>query len=231
MCSSDLQWFAAREFVEVECAALQRSPGNETHLHGFATELIGPDGGRARRYLHTSPEFAMKKLLAAGEPKIFQFARTYRNGERSATHHPEFTMLEWYRTHAGWRDTAEDCRAFTIAALNAVPEEQRAKAGFAWDGRVCDPTGSWEYLSVSDAFACYAAIDLPGCLGVIGWNYRDDGMAAGKLAVRVLKGESPSTMAFEPLTKTDLLVSQATAKAIGVSLPAALVKRANQVVN
>lgn len=74
-------------------------------------------------------------------------------------------------------------------------------------------------------------IELPGCLGVIGWNYRDDGMAAGKLAVRVLKGESPATMAFEPLTKTDLLVSQATAKAIGVTLPAALLKRANQVVN
>jgi len=74
-------------------------------------------------------------------------------------------------------------------------------------------------------------IELPGCLGVIGWNYRDDGMAAGKLAVRVLKGESPAKMAFEPLTKTDLLVSQATAKAIGVELPEALVKRANQVVN
>mgnify|MGYP006277675683 FL=1 len=74
-------------------------------------------------------------------------------------------------------------------------------------------------------------IELPGCLAVIGWNYRDDGMAAGKLAVRVLKGESPSTMAFEPLTKIDLLVSQGTAKAIGVSLPEALIKRANQVVN
>jgi putative ABC transport system substrate-binding protein len=74
-------------------------------------------------------------------------------------------------------------------------------------------------------------IDLPGCLGVIGWNYRDDGMAAGKLAVRVLKGESPATMAFEPLTKTDLLVSEATAKAIGVSLPEELIKRANKVVS
>jgi putative ABC transport system substrate-binding protein len=73
-------------------------------------------------------------------------------------------------------------------------------------------------------------IELPGCLAVIGWNYRDDGMAAGKLAVRVLKGESPATMAFEPLTKTDLLVSQATAKAIGVTLPEPLLKRANQVV-
>ncbi|MFM7652061.1 MAG: ABC transporter substrate-binding protein [Vulcanococcus sp.] len=74
-------------------------------------------------------------------------------------------------------------------------------------------------------------IELPGCLGVIGWNYRDDGMAAGKLAVRVLKGESPSTMAFEPLTKTDLLASKATAKAIGVELPEALLKRADKVVS
>jgi putative ABC transport system substrate-binding protein len=74
-------------------------------------------------------------------------------------------------------------------------------------------------------------IELPGCLGVIGWNYRDDGMAAGQLAVRVLKGESPATMAFEPLTKTDLLVSKATARAIGVELPEALLKRANKVVS
>ena len=73
-------------------------------------------------------------------------------------------------------------------------------------------------------------IQLPGCLAVIGWNYRDDGAAAGRLAVRVLKGESPAQMAFEPLTKTDLLVSLATAKAIGVSVPDELLKRADQVV-
>ncbi|MEB3307151.1 MAG: ABC transporter substrate-binding protein [Cyanobacteriota bacterium] len=73
-------------------------------------------------------------------------------------------------------------------------------------------------------------IDLPGCLAVIGWNYRDDGMAAGRLAVRVLNGESPAEMAFEPLTKTDMLVSEATAKAIGVTLPADLVAKADKVV-
>ena len=72
-------------------------------------------------------------------------------------------------------------------------------------------------------------IQLPGCLAVIGWNYRDDGAAAGRLAVRVLKGESPAAMAFEPLTTTDLLVSQATAKAIGVTLPEDLLQRAGQV--
>ena len=73
-------------------------------------------------------------------------------------------------------------------------------------------------------------IKLPGCLATIGWAYFDDGYAAGKLAVRVLKGESPATMAFEPLTKTELLVSKATAQAIGVTLPEALLEEAKEVV-
>src|SRR5438105_4572711 len=86
--------FAARNFVEVETAVLQVSPGNEAHLHAFATELVRPDGARMRRYLRTSPEFACKKLLAAGEPRIFEFDRAFRNRERGALHHPEFTFLE-----------------------------------------------------------------------------------------------------------------------------------------
>src|SRR3954452_21003043 len=86
-------WFAARDFVEAETAILQVSPGNEAHLHAFATELIAPEVSR-KLYLHTSPEFAAKKLLAAGEPRLFTFARVFRNRERGALHHPEFTMLE-----------------------------------------------------------------------------------------------------------------------------------------
>ncbi|NBV69219.1 MAG: ABC transporter substrate-binding protein [Synechococcaceae bacterium WB4_2_0805] len=73
-------------------------------------------------------------------------------------------------------------------------------------------------------------IDLPGCLGVIGWSYYDDGFAAGELAVRVLKGESPAKMAFEPLTKTELLLNRTTAKAIDVTLSEPLLQRANKVV-
>ena len=87
-------YFEAEGFIEVEPAALQLSPGNETHLHGFATAMIG--AGRRRRtgaYLHTSPEFAMKKLLAAGETRIFALSRVFRNRERGALHAPEFTML------------------------------------------------------------------------------------------------------------------------------------------
>ena len=70
-------FFEAQGFSEVECAILAVSPGNEAHLHAFATEAVGPDNGRRRLYLHTSPEFAAKKLLAAGEEKIFEFARVF----------------------------------------------------------------------------------------------------------------------------------------------------------
>jgi putative ABC transport system substrate-binding protein len=73
-------------------------------------------------------------------------------------------------------------------------------------------------------------IDLPGCLGVIGWSYYADGFAAGEMALRILKGESPARMAFEQLTKTELLLSRTTATAIGVTLPDGALKRANKVV-
>src|SRR5262245_66448076 len=86
------QFFAARDFVEVETSALVPSPGNETHLHAFATELVTPAARRERLYLRTSPEFACKKLLAAGERHIVQFARSYRTRERGSPHHAQFTL-------------------------------------------------------------------------------------------------------------------------------------------
>ena len=92
-------FFEDRGFTEVECGVLAASPGNEAHLHAFETEVVLPDDSRRTLYLHTSPEFAAKKLLAAGEEKIFEFARVFRNRERGRLHAPEFTMLEWYRTH------------------------------------------------------------------------------------------------------------------------------------
>ena len=102
-------FFAGRDFVEVDTATLQISPGNEAHLHAFATEAIGPDGARAPLYLHTSPEFACKKLLAAGETRIACFAHVYRNRERGPLHHPEFTMLEWYRAGESYEALMQDC--------------------------------------------------------------------------------------------------------------------------
>ena len=104
------QWFLEQGFIEVETSCLQISPGNETHLHAFKTEAIDTDLARRDLYLHTSPEFAMKKLLAAGEPQIFTFAPVFRNRERGPLHSPEFTMLEWYRTGAPYEQLWDDCR-------------------------------------------------------------------------------------------------------------------------
>ena len=93
------EWFEAQGFTEVECGALVGSPGNEAHLQAFQTELRTMAGEARKLYLHTSPEFACKKLLAAGETKIFDFARAFRNRECGPLHAPEFTMLEWYRVN------------------------------------------------------------------------------------------------------------------------------------
>jgi elongation factor P--(R)-beta-lysine ligase len=148
-------FFAARDFVEVDTPALQVSPGLEPHLMAFATELEESGSGSRPRYLHTSPEFAMKKLLVAGVPRLFQMTHCFRNGEQSATHHPEFTMLEWYRAGAGYHDIMADCEALLRACLAAAGAPH-----FTWQGKTADPTASWEYLSVADAFQRHALIDL-----------------------------------------------------------------------
>lgn len=148
-------FFAARDFVEVDTPALQVSPGLEPHLMAFATELAEPGEAPRRRYLHTSPEFAMKKLLVAGVPRLFQLTHCFRNGERGATHHPEFTMLEWYRAGAGYRDLMADCEALLRTCLRAA-----GAVHFVWQGNTADPGLSWEYLSVAEAFAREAYIDL-----------------------------------------------------------------------
>src|SRR5437868_2623173 len=103
--------FEAQGFTEVECGALVASPGNETHLHAFETRLTQPDGAARPLYLHTSPEFAAKKLLAAGETRIFDFARVFRNRERGRLHAPEFTMLEWYRAGEDYEAVIADSLA------------------------------------------------------------------------------------------------------------------------
>ena len=148
-------WFAARDFVEVETAALQLSPGNETHLHAFSTDLIGPGGEHRPLYLRTSPEFACKKLLAAGETRIVDFARVFRNRERGALHHPEFTMLEWYRAHEPYEALMDDCAGLLAEAARAAGTAQ-----FVYRGKRIDPFAAPERLTVADAFSRHAGIDL-----------------------------------------------------------------------
>ena len=131
-CSAAVRgFFAGDGFVEVDTPALQVSPGLEPHLQAFATDLHDPrDGRTAPRYLHTSPEFAMKKLLVGGMPRIWQLAHVFRDGERGATHHPEFSMLEWYRAGATYRDLMADC----IGLLRACQAAAGAKA-LVWRGQ------------------------------------------------------------------------------------------------
>ncbi len=149
------EWFAAQDFIEVETATLQVSPGNETHLHGFATDLIGSANERNTLYLRTSPEFACKKLLAAGEERIFDFARVFRNRERTALHHPEFTMLEWYRANDGYERLMEDCGALLGQSARIAGAKQ-----FRFRGREADPFAEPERVTVAEAFERHAGIDL-----------------------------------------------------------------------
>ncbi len=150
------QWFAGEGFLEVETPILQAAPGAEVHLTGFATEWELPDGESRERWLHSSPEFAMKKLLAGGLPRIFQFARVFRNAEGSALHHPEFTMLEWYRSGVGYEAIMADCAAL-LATLGV--DQLR------WNGHVCDPRAEPERLTVADAFVRHAGVDLFATMG------------------------------------------------------------------
>jgi elongation factor P--(R)-beta-lysine ligase len=148
-------YFAAEDFVEVDTGALQVSPGNETHLHAFATALTGPDGASSRLYLRTSPEFACKKLLAAGERRIVEFAKVFRNRERGALHHPEFTLVEWYRAGEPYERLMRDCGAILGLAAKAAGTET-----LSFRGRTADASAAPERLTVADAFARFASIDL-----------------------------------------------------------------------
>jgi len=148
-------WFEGRGFTEVETAALQVSPGNEAHLHAFATEAVTATGEGRAMYLHTSPEFACKKLLTSGEREIFTLAKVWRNRERGPLHHPEFTMLEWYRAGAAYEGLMDDC-----ATLLAVAAEAAGARMLTFRGREADPFADPERLTVTEAFDRYAGVDL-----------------------------------------------------------------------
>ncbi|MFN3363873.1 MAG: EF-P lysine aminoacylase EpmA [Allorhizobium sp.] len=167
--------FAEQDFVEVDTATLQVSPGNEAHLHAFQTEAIGHDGSAVPLYLHTSPEFACKKLLAAGETRIVCFAHVYRNRERGPLHHPEFTMLEWYRVGESYEQLMQDCAELIALAARTAGTRQ-----FAFAGKTVDPFAEPERISVADAFAHHAGIDLLATIATDGTTDRN--ALAGQLA-------------------------------------------------
>jgi len=188
-------WFQAQGFTEVETGVLQVSPGNETHLHAPLTHVTSSAGARAPRYLRTSPEFACKKLLAAGEERIVEFARVFRDRESGPLHLTEFTMLEWYRADAPYDAVIADCLAVIAAAAEAT-----GAGGFSFRGREADPRAAAERLSVAEAFRRYAYIDLLATVSG-GAGHRDALAAMAKEAVRVTPDDTWSDIFSKVLTE------------------------------
>ncbi|MGP8120411.1 MAG: EF-P lysine aminoacylase EpmA [Xanthobacteraceae bacterium] len=182
------EWFAAAGFTEVETGILQVSPGNETHLHALSAVVTLPSGRHLTRYFRTSPEFACKKLLAAGEERIVEFARVFRDRERGDLHLSEFTMLEWYRAGAPYDAVIAD----TVAVIAAAARTAGTRL-FSWRGRIADPGAEPERLTVAEAFDRFAGIDL---LGTVADGVTDRAALAAQAArwVRVADDDSWSDL-------------------------------------
>ncbi|WP_428377500.1 EF-P lysine aminoacylase EpmA [Lichenicoccus sp.] len=144
-------FFEARGYLEVETPFAVRTPGEEVHLHPFATKCLAPDGTSERLFLHTSPEFAMKRLVAATAQPVFQLARVWRNGEAGPLHAAEFTMLEWYRPGAGLAGLMDETEALLRALLPPMVER---------DGARCRIDAPFERLTLQEAFARHTGADL-----------------------------------------------------------------------
>ena len=143
-------FFDAEDFLEIEAPLLVPSPGLELHLDAFAVPGAG--------YLITSPEYQLKRLLAAGLPRIYSLARCFRRGEAGPRHNPEFTMVEWYRAPGTWQEVAADVERLTAALAHEVA----GGAVVVRDGRSIDLSPPWERLSVREAMQRHAGIDLRG---------------------------------------------------------------------
>jgi len=151
-------------YEEVETPCLVPAPGTEPHLAFFESAFVPEGGGPARGlWLQTSPEYAMKRLLADGMPRIFQLARVFRNGELSTTHNPEFTMLEVYRAGTDYRGIMEDLERLVEACARALSPDGSPRVARA--GRTLDLSAPFDRLTVAEAFRRHAGIDLAACGG------------------------------------------------------------------
>ncbi len=148
-------FFEARSFVEVDTPVVVRSAGPELHLDALEVHGLG-----ATRYLHTSPEYHMKRLLAAGAERVYQLAWAHRRGELGRLHEPAFTMLEWYRTAVGSDALMADTEQLVAAAARALCGGTRVTTAF---GEV-ELEPPWERLSVAEAFERYAGLEVESVL-------------------------------------------------------------------
>jgi lysyl-tRNA synthetase class 2 len=142
-------FFESEGFLEVQTPLLTSAPAPEVHIR--------PIPAGSNRFLATSPELHMKRLLAAGFEKIFQITRAFRANERGRLHHPEFTILEWYRLGANYKDLQQDCQKLTRSVCSAVAPV----SGFHFKGAGLDCEADWERYTVRDAYIKFAGWD-PG---------------------------------------------------------------------
>ena len=152
-------FFAARGYTEVETPYAVSAPGEEVHLRAFRTVREHPDGNTRALWLHTSPEFGMKRLLVAGAGPIFQLARVWRNGEGGGgggpRHAAEFTMLEWYRPGLPFEGLMDETEALLRAVLPPVVTV----------GGVRTELAGFERMTVADAFWRHAGVDVLATAG------------------------------------------------------------------
>ena len=176
------RFFIERAYLEVETPYAVPAPGEDVHLATFRTHQTFPEGGGRDLWLHTSPEFAMKKLLAGGAGRIFQLARVWRNNEASDTHSAEFTMLEWYRPGGTLADLMDE----TEALLRAVLPPKLTCRGIEID------LSQFERLTVADAFTRHVGADVLGTA--------DDAAAlAAQAGTRLRDGEDWEDLFFRLL--------------------------------
>jgi lysyl-tRNA synthetase class 2 len=150
------RFFLEEGFLEIETPCLVSSPGMEPHLRALEVSIHRPEGGPKRMYLHTSPEYAMKKLMGEGWEKIFQVCRVFRDEEISRIHQIEFTMLEWYRTGADYRKVMEDCEGL----LDFLSREVLKGSELIYQGKKIDLIPPAERLSVAEAMQTYGKVDI-----------------------------------------------------------------------
>jgi lysyl-tRNA synthetase class 2 len=154
------RYFDERSFIEVDTPALQVCPVMDAHIGAFQTVYKPVDkSGDKALYLQTSPEFDMKKLLAAGMKEIYQIAHVYRNGETTLRHSPEFSLLEWYRVGVDYHTLMDDCDALLRHVAVALEVQE-----FRYGHKFCDPLQVCQRLSVVDAFDHFTKIDLGSVL-------------------------------------------------------------------
>ncbi len=175
-------FFAARGYTEVETPYAVPAPGEEVHLAAFRTERVDTVGARTPLWLNTSPEFAMKKLLAGGAGPIFQLARVWRNGEGSDTHAAEFTMLEWYHPGMSMAGLMDEVEAYLRAVLPPVVMCRGVESSLA----------QFERLTMHDAFAREAGADVLGTAG-------DPAALAASAGARLRDGEGWEDLFFRLL--------------------------------